>query len=183
MGAGITLNSATLFNKGLELIEAHHLFGLPPERIDVLIEPTSRVHAAVELNDGSLLLHAGLPDMRVPIQYALTWPERMESLGPQLDLTAAPLIFHPVDAATFPALDACRRALAGPWWLPAAMIAANEQLSGEFEAGRNGFLQIGDRLAELAHSPGVLQLGAVEEQVYELTRVTGAVRSWLGAGG
>lgn len=179
MGAGITLNSATLFNKGLEVIEAHHLFGLAPEQIDVLIEPTSRVHAMLELSDGSALMHCGEPDMRVPIQYALTWPERRAAPGSALDLTSAPLQFSAPDDATFPALAACRKALSGPWWLPAALIAANEQLSARFRSGEISFLTIGDTLKRLADDPGVLSLGAVEEQRYELTRVAGAVTSWL----
>jgi 1-deoxy-D-xylulose-5-phosphate reductoisomerase len=179
MGSGITLNSATLFNKGLELIEAHHLFGLAAEQIDVLVEPSSRVHAMLELADGSVLMHSGEPDMRVPIQYALTWPARGPALGAALNLTSAPLQFSLPDDATFPALAACRQALAGPWWLPAALIAANEDLSARFQQGELGFLAIGDTLQQLAADPAALGLGPVEEQVYELTRVTKAVSSWL----
>jgi 1-deoxy-D-xylulose-5-phosphate reductoisomerase len=179
MGAGITLNSATLFNKGLEVIEAQHLFGLAPEQIEVLVEPSSRVHAMVELADGALLMHTGTPDMRVPIQYALTWPQRQQALGEPLALGGQALQFSAVDDAAFPALSACRTALAGPWWLPAALIAANEMLSTRFERGEAKFLEIGDTLLKLAEAPEVLKLGAVEEQVYELTRVTRAVAAWL----
>ena len=180
MGTGITLNSATLFNKGLEVIEAHHLFGLAPERIDVLIEPTSRVHALLELADGSHLMHCGEPDMRVPIQYALTWPDRGPALGSQIELAGSTLQFSAPDDSTFPALAACRQALAGPWWLPAALIAANEELSARFKSGALGFLDIGDTLMQLANEPSLLGLGIVEEQLFELTRVTKAVSSWLG---
>ncbi len=179
MGAGITLNSATLFNKGLEVIEAHHLFGLAPEQIDVLVEPSSRVHALVELIDGSVLMHCGAPDMRVPIQYALTYPQRSPALGPQLELAGKALQFSRPDDEAFPALAACCKALSGPWWLPAALIAANELLCPAFGRGEIGFLDIGDRLKALADDPALLDLGAVEEQVYELTRVSQAVQKWL----
>ena len=179
MGAGITLNSATLFNKGLELIEAHHLFGLRPNQIDVLIEPTSRVHALVELMDGTTLLHCGEPDMRVPIQYALTWPDRVPALGSLLELAGEKLEFHVPNGTAFPALNACRTALDGPWWLPAALIAANEQLSEKFEAGEIGFLEIGDKLDELANDPAYLALANLPEDLHQLPRARSAVRAWL----
>ena len=111
MGGRITIDSATLMNKGLEVIEAHHLFGLPYERIDVVVHPQSIVHSLVELNDGAQLAHLGLPDMRVPISYALHFPERADVAVPTLDLAAVgELTFEPPDLDTFPCLRLAREA-------------------------------------------------------------------------
>ena len=111
MGGRITIDSATLMNKGLEVIEAHHLFGLPYERIDVVVHPQSIVHSLVELNDGAQLAHLGLPDMRVPISYALHFPERADVAVPTLDLAAVgELTFEPPDLDTFPCLRLARAA-------------------------------------------------------------------------
>src|SRR2546421_231366 len=113
MGGRITVDCATLMNKGFELIEAHHLFGVPAERIDVVVHPQSIVHALVNLNDGASLAHLGYPDMRVPISYALHYPERADVPVDTLDLAAVgELSFEPPDADTFPALRLAREALA-----------------------------------------------------------------------
>ena len=112
MGAKISVDSATLMNKGLELIEAHYLFGLPSDQIDVLIHPQSVVHSLVEFLDGSVLAQLGSPDMRIPISYALAWPERMETPAARLNLAAiARLEFEEPDLGRFPALRLAREAL------------------------------------------------------------------------
>jgi 1-deoxy-D-xylulose-5-phosphate reductoisomerase len=111
MGPKITIDSATLMNKGLELIEAHFLFGLPYERIDVTIHPTSVVHALVRFRDGAALAHLGYPDMRVPISYALTYPERARTPIEPLDLTSGLILeFAAPDEDAFPALALARAA-------------------------------------------------------------------------
>lgn len=127
MGRKVTVDSATLMNKGLELIEARWLFDLEPERLGVLIHPQSAVHALVEMRDGSVLAQLGATDMRLPIQYALTWPERLDSGLPALDLAAlGRLEFRRVDERRFPLFGLARRALeAGESW-PVALNAANE---------------------------------------------------------
>jgi 1-deoxy-D-xylulose-5-phosphate reductoisomerase len=110
MGAKITVDSATLANKGLEVIEAHFLFGLPYSRIEVVVHPTSIVHGLVRFRDGAAVAHLGYPDMRVPISYALTYPERAATTVPPLDLTAAPLEFYEPDTDTFRLLALAREA-------------------------------------------------------------------------
>ncbi len=156
MGAGITINSATLFNKGLEVIEAHHLFGLPASQIEVLVHPQGQLHAMARLKDGSLLMHAATPDMRIPIQLGLTWPRRLEAVPgmPAAQLSGWDL--EPVDLDCFPALRACREALDGPWWLPGSLVAANEELCRAFEFGAISFNGIGDTLLDLARHPELL---------------------------
>ena len=127
MGGRITIDSATLMNKGLEVIEAHHLFGLPYERIDVVVHPQSIVHSLVELNDGAQLAHLGLPDMRVPISYALHFPERADVAVPTLDLAAVgELTFEPPDLDTFPCLRLARAAGAEGGTAPCVLNAADE---------------------------------------------------------
>lgn len=123
MGTKISVDSATMVNKGLELIEAHYLFGMPGERIRVLLHPESIIHSLVHFTDGSVLAQLGMPDMRIPIAYALSWPERIAVDTPRLDLAAiGALHFEPVDDARFPALSLARAALAQG---PAACIAFN----------------------------------------------------------
>ena len=127
MGGKITIDSATLLNKGLELIEAHHLFGVPYERIDVVVHPQSIVHAIVHLNDGASLAHLGHPDMRVPISYALHHPERADVDVPTLDLAAVgELSFEEPDVETFPCLALARRAGERGGTAPCVLNAANE---------------------------------------------------------
>src|ERR1700751_4466050 len=119
MGAKITIDSATLMNKGLELIEAHHLFALASEQIDILVHPQSIIHSLVEFCDGSLIAQLGSPDMRIPIAYCLAWPERIAGPAPRLDLArAAKLTFEEPDLARFPALTLARRALKAGGALP-----------------------------------------------------------------
>src|SRR5262249_31146119 len=149
MGPKITIDSATLANKGLELIEAHFLFDLPYERIEVVIHPTSVVHALVRFRDGAALAHLGYPDMRVPISYALTYPERAATPAPALDLAAGlSLEFHAPDLETFPMLTLARRSgeLGGTY--PCALNAANEIAVAAFLEGRLPFLGIADAVEE-----------------------------------
>ncbi|MBM3311636.1 MAG: 1-deoxy-D-xylulose-5-phosphate reductoisomerase [Candidatus Aminicenantes bacterium] len=143
MGRKVSVDSATLMNKGLELIEARHLFGLPPDKLRVLIHPQSVVHALVEMRDGSVLAQLGPADMRIPIQYALTYPERVESALPRLDLTVfSRLEFLPVDARRYPMFEYAVQALVGPPSAAVALNAANEVAVDAFLAGRVGFLGI-----------------------------------------
>src|SRR3981189_2386104 len=142
MGPKITIDSATLANKGLEVIEAHFLFGLPYDRIEVVIHPPSIVHGIVRFRDGASLAHLGHPDMRVPISYALTYPERAETPVPSLDLTAGPLEFFEPDVETFRMLALARDAGERGGTYPCAYNAANEEAVTAFLDGRIGFLDI-----------------------------------------
>lgn len=143
MGAKITIDSATLMNKGLEIIEAHWLFGVPADRVQVVLHPQSIVHALVEMKDGSVLAQMGLPDMRLPIQYALLYPERMDTALPRLDLTkVGSLTFAEPDPQRYPALQVARDALAAGGTMPAAMNAANEVAVARFLKGEIGFTDI-----------------------------------------
>ncbi|MFL5848199.1 MAG: 1-deoxy-D-xylulose-5-phosphate reductoisomerase, partial [Solirubrobacteraceae bacterium] len=143
MGGKITIDSATLMNKGLELIEAHHLFGTPYERIDVVVHPQSIVHSYVLLCDGAALAHLGHPDMRVPISYALHFPERVDVPVAPLDLAAlGALTFEPVDADAFACLRLAREAAAAGGTAPCVLNAANEVAVHAFLTGRLDFLGI-----------------------------------------
>jgi 1-deoxy-D-xylulose-5-phosphate reductoisomerase len=143
MGKKVTIDSATLMNKGLEMIEAHHLFGIPPERIKVLIHPESIVHSMVEFVDGSIVAQLSTPDMRLPIQYALTYPQRLPSLVKPCRLEElGRLTFHRPDLATFRCLDLAYRAAEKGGVMPAVMNAANEVAVEAFLEGRIGFLVI-----------------------------------------
>jgi 1-deoxy-D-xylulose-5-phosphate reductoisomerase len=143
MGGKITIDSATLMNKGLELIEAHHLFGVPYEHIDVVVHPQSIVHALVHLNDGASLAHLGYPDMRVPISYALHHPERVDVPVPTLDLVElGSLTFEAPDEESFPCLRLARRAAEAGGTAPCVLNAANEVAVHAFLRGEIGFLGI-----------------------------------------
>jgi 1-deoxy-D-xylulose-5-phosphate reductoisomerase len=143
MGAKISVDSATMMNKGLELIEAHHLFQLPPERVDIVVHAQSIVHGAVVYRDGSVLAQLGSPDMRTPIAYALAWPDRIAAPTKRLDLAAiGKLTFEPPDERRFPALRVAREALARGGGAPTVLNAANETAVHAFLDGRIGFLDI-----------------------------------------
>jgi 1-deoxy-D-xylulose-5-phosphate reductoisomerase len=143
MGPKITIDSATLMNKGLELIEAHHLFALAPDELDVVVHPQSIVHGLVEFRDGSVIAQLGSPDMRIPISHCLAWPVRMGTPAPRLDLARiATLTFEEPDLERFPALAIARRALATGGAAPTVLNAANEVAVREFVAGRLGFCGI-----------------------------------------
>ena len=145
MGGKITVDSATLMNKGLEVIEAHHLFGTPYDRIDVVVHPQSLIHAMVSLIDGATLAHLGHPDMRVPIAYALHHPERVEVPVPTLDLAAVgSLAFEPPDPGTFACLRLAREAAEAGGTAPCVLNAANEVAVHAFLAGRLPFLGIAE---------------------------------------
>ena len=143
MGAKISVDSATMMNKGLEIIEAHHLFAVPEPAIEVLVHPQSIVHSLVAYSDGSLLAQLGEPDMRIPIACALGWPARLSTSAPELDLCArSGLEFEPPDPDRFPALRLARLALRQGGAAPTLLNAANESAVAAFLAGRIGFLDI-----------------------------------------
>ena len=145
MGAKISVDSATMMNKGLELIEARYLFGLTSDRIDIVVHPQSVVHSLVEFVDGSMLAQLGSPDMRIPIAYALAWPERVETGARRLDLAAiARLDFEPPDVERFPALRVARQALESGGAAPIVLNAANEVAVASFLAGGIRFPDIVD---------------------------------------
>jgi 1-deoxy-D-xylulose-5-phosphate reductoisomerase len=149
MGPKITIDSATLANKGLELIEAHFLFGVPYERIEVVLQPTSVVHALVRFRDGASLAHLGYPDMRVPISFALTYPERAATPVAPLDFSQGLVLeFEPPDLDTFPLLGLARRAGEQGGTFPCAFNAANEVAVAAFLAGRLPFLGIAATVEE-----------------------------------
>jgi len=143
MGAKISVDSATMMNKGLELIEAHHLFGMPEPQIEVLVHPQSVVHSMVAYRDGSVLAQMGQPDMRTPIAHTLAWPTRMAVAVERLDLAAiAQLTFEAPDPVRFPTLRIAREALGAGSGAPTVLNAANEVAVDGFLAGRLGFLDI-----------------------------------------
>ena len=155
MGGKITIDSATLMNKGLELIEAHHLFGTPYEQIEVVVHPQSIIHSLIQLCDGATLAHLGYPDMRVPISYALHYPERVDVPVRALDLVAlGALTFEPVDETVFACLPLARRAALAGGTAPCTLNAANEVAVHAFLAGRLRFHEIAVVVEEtLADAP------------------------------
>lgn len=156
MGAKITIDSATMMNKGLEIIEASWLFDLPEDRIDVVVHRESIVHSLIEYNDNSVIAQMGLPDMRIPIQYALTYPERLESPVGQLNLAKiGQLSFFEPDGATFPCMELCRQALRKGGLVPAAANGANEEAVNLFLKEKISFLEIGQLVAAaMNNQPG-----------------------------
>ena len=166
MGAKITIDSATMMNKGLEVMEASWLFDLPEHRIEVVVHRESVIHSMVEYQDNAVVAQLGVPDMAVPIQYALTYPRRMPSPAGELDLCAlGKLTFYPPDREAFPCLELCREALRRGGLVPAAANGANEQAVALFLEGKISFLDI-PRLVEAAmdrQAPGVVTLEAVLE--------------------
>ncbi len=165
MGAKISVDSATMMNKGLEVIEAARLFGLPLDRIEVLVHPQSAVHGLVQFTDGSLLAQLGTPDMRTPIAHCLAWPRRMAADVPRLDLAMlARLEFFAPDTKRFPALRLAREALRTGHGAPTILNAANEMAVAAFLAGRLSFLGIADLVARVLDrlgAPPVRDLDAV----------------------
>jgi 1-deoxy-D-xylulose-5-phosphate reductoisomerase len=170
MGAKISVDSATLMNKGLELIEAHYLFGLPSERIDILVHPQSVIHSLVEFIDGSVLAQLGSPDMRIPIAYALAWPDRMPTPAQRLNLAAiARLDFGEPDLERFPALRLARETLEEGGSAPAVLNAANEVAVATFLEGRIAFPDI-SKLVEIALQENDSQAPQSIEDVFEIDR-------------
>jgi len=174
MGAKITIDSATLANKGLEVIEAHFLFALPYERIEVVVHPTSIVHGLVRFRDGATIAHLGHPDMRVPISYALSYPDRAATRIPALELTAGPLEFFEADTETFQMLALAREAGERGGTYPCAYNAANEVAVAAFLEGRIGFLDIAALAADVlervdgAAARDLAELGQADERAREL---------------
>ncbi len=165
MGSKISIDSATMFNKGLELIEAARLFGLPESSVDVLIHPQSVVHGMVHYSDGSVLAQLGSPDMRIPIAHTLAWPERLPTKSPRLDLAAvARLDFAEPDTVRFPALRLARDALRAGGGAPTILNAANEVAVEAFLGRRCGFLAIArivETVLDRMGSPSVQSLDEV----------------------
>ena len=181
MGQRITVDSATLMNKGLELIEAHHLFAMPSREIDVLVHPQSIVHGLVEFRDGSMLAQLGAPDMRIPIAHCLAWPARIAAPAPRLNLAQiGSLTFEEPDLARFPALALARKALEAGGAAPTVLNAADEVAVGEFIAGRLGFagiailveatLEAAARRGLLGEPPSVEAAIAVDHNARHLAR-------------
>jgi 1-deoxy-D-xylulose-5-phosphate reductoisomerase len=164
MGRKITIDSATLMNKGLEVIEARWLFGVPGDRVEVLIHPQSVVHSMVEFVDGTVLAQLGVTDMRLPIQYALSYPERWEAAIPGMDWSRGMrLEFEAPDHARFPCLGLAYRALAGGGSLPAVLNAANEEAVSAFLDGRVPFMAIPETVAEVMEDHPPRPLRALED--------------------
>jgi 1-deoxy-D-xylulose-5-phosphate reductoisomerase len=179
MGPKITIDSATLMNKGLELIEARHLFALAPEELDVVVHAQSVVHGLVEFRDGSVIAQLGSPDMRIPIAHCLAYPERMGTPAQRLDLARiATLTFEEPDPVRFPALAIARRALAAGGGAPTVLNAANEIAVAEFVGGRLGFagipalveatLEAADRAGAMAEPQSVEQAIAIDHNARRL---------------
>lgn len=153
MGAKITIDSATLMNKGLELIEAVWLFGLPEDKIQIVVQRESVIHSAVQFADNSVIAQLGAPDMRIPIQYALTWPDRLPSPAPELDFaTLTSLSFGVADEETFRCLAACKKAIRKGGLAPCAANGANEEAVRLFLQDEIGFLDIGRLVEGVVHS-------------------------------
>ena len=166
MGAKISVDSATMMNKGLELIEAHHLFGLPSDRIDILVHPQSVIHSMVEFVDGSVLAQLGSPDMRIPIAYALAYPERIDTPAERLDLARiASLTFEVPDVEQFPALRLARQALENGGAAPIVLNAANEEAVAAFLDRRIGFLDICKTVEEALLRTGAAQPRSIADVI------------------
>ena len=167
MGAKISIDSATMMNKGLELIEAHLLFGLPPEQIEIVVHPQSVIHSMVAYRDGSVLAQLGTPDMRVPIAYTLGWPARIDGPAARLDFTnLAPLTFERPDSGRFPSLRLAREALTLGGLAPVVLNAANEVAVAAFLARRIGFLDIARIVENVMVASG--ELGAPVESLQQV---------------
>jgi 1-deoxy-D-xylulose-5-phosphate reductoisomerase len=150
MGPLVTINSATLVNKGLEVIEAHLLFGFGLDQVDVVVHPQSIVHSMVEYLDGATIIQASPPDMRLPISMGMAWPERVADASPRLDwTTAASWTFEPLDDSAFPAVALAREAATAGGTAPAVYNAANEACVADFLAGKIGFTRIVDTVARI----------------------------------
>ena len=164
MGAKISVDSATMMNKGLELIEAHYLFGLPEERINILVHPQSVVHSLVAYKDGSVLAQLGNPDMRAPIAFALAWPRRMATSVERLDLARiGTLTFEPPDPERFPALRLARDALRSGGSAPTVLNAANEVAVDAFLSRRIGFLAITELVEATLDATPSYKLSSLED--------------------
>lgn len=180
MGPRITIDSATLVNKGFEVIEAHHLFGVPYDRIGVVVHPQSIVHSLVEFVDGSMKAQIGTPDMRIPIQYAITYPDRVSG-GPPFDLAGTTLTFHEPDREAFPALDIVLEAGRTGGSSPAVANAADEIAVRAFLDGRLGMLGIAAVLEQTIDQMPAVEVRTVDD-VLEVDMEARALASSLIAG-
>lgn len=162
MGQKITVDSATMMNKGLELIEAVWLFSVSPEKVEIVVHRESIIHSMVEYDDNAVIAQLGLPDMKIPIQYALTYPERIESLTGELDLTKlGTLTFYKPDYDTFRCMTVCREAITRGGLYPAYANSANEQANLMFRNGEIGFLDIGELVERVMNeAPSVIEYSA-----------------------
>ena len=164
MGAKVTIDSATMMNKGLELIEAAWLFSMPMEQLDVVVHRESIIHSLIEYQDNSVLAQLGVPDMRIPIQYAITFPQRYPSPCKQLDLTeCGQLSFYKPDYDTFRCLNACRNAFMRGGLTPAATNGANEEAVKLFLQGRIDFLAIGDLVTQAMERQNPEKVTCIED--------------------
>jgi len=164
MGPKITIDSSTLMNKGLEVIEAHHLFSMPYDRISVVVQPQSAIHSMVEFSDGSVKAHLGTTDMRIPIQYALSYPERWDAPVQPLDFTAlGSLEFAAPDTDTFRCLALARAAGERGGTLPCAMNAANEVAVAAFLAGEGSYLGIAECVEAVMEAHGVQAVESIDQ--------------------
>jgi 1-deoxy-D-xylulose-5-phosphate reductoisomerase len=180
MGAKITVDSATLMNKGLEVIEARWLFDMRPEQVQVVVHPQSVVHSLVEYVDGSVIAQLGVPDMGIPILYALTYPQRLPCPADRLDLTrVGSLTFEEPDALRFPCLALARQALLEGGCAPVILNAANEVAVAAFLEGRIRFTQIPELIAEALARVPTRPLDGIDTCVDVDTRTRVAVREWL----
>jgi 1-deoxy-D-xylulose-5-phosphate reductoisomerase len=179
MGGKITIDSATLMNKGLEVIEAHHLFGVPYDRIDVVVHPQSIVHSLITLNDGAALAHLGHPDMRVPISYALHHPDRVDVPVRALDLAeVGSLTFEPVDHDAFPCLNLARAAAIAGGTAPCVLNAANEVAVHAFLRGALSYLGIAEVIERTLEALPPARVRAFES-LYEADREARALAAQL----
>ena len=166
MGAKITIDSASMMNKGFEVIEAKWLFGVPVEKVQVLVHPQSIVHSAVQFTDGAIKAQLGAPDMRLPIQYALSFPERLKSDFPRADLLALQsLTFEQPDPERFPNLGLAYEAMRRGGNMPCVLNAANEVANLAFREGRCGFLQMSDVIRETMDKTAFIQKPTYEDYV------------------
>ena len=181
MGQKITIDSATMVNKGLEVIEATWLFDVPPEKVEVLVQPQSIIHSAVEYEDGAVIAQLGTPDMKLPIQYALTWPERKYLAGERLDFTklSAITLAQP-DRKTFLGLDFAYRAAAEGGIIPTALNAANELAVADFLKKKIRFLDIYDRIAYAMDTAQKIDDPSIEDILAEEKAVGERLRAKFG---
>lgn len=178
MGAKITVDSATMMNKGLELIEAVWLFSVAPDDVEIVVHRESIVHSAVEYDDNSVIAQMGLPDMRIPIQYALTYPERFESPVGKLSLSQiGKLTFFEPDYDTFRCINLCRTAINKGGLLPAAVNSANEEANAMFRRGEIGFLEIADRVERVLRCAPQKEIYTLEDILETDRFARDAVRS------
>lgn len=181
MGAKITIDSATMMNKGLEVIEAHWLFQLPPEQIDIVVHPQSIIHSMVEFVDGSIKAQLGVPDMKIPIQYALMYPRHAPAPWERLDLTrVATLTFEPVDTERFPSIRLAYQALARGGSAPAALNVANEQAVYRFLQGDLMFTQIPDIIANMVEQHPWIPHPDLDDLRQLEAEITRQVQEWPG---